>query len=151
MHVLHTPGHTPESTSYLLDGEALLTGDTLFLNGVGRPDLEASPEEARARAHVIYDSLQRLLELPAATLVLPGHTNAPVAFDRHPLRGTLAEIRESVALLREDETTFVEALLARIPPTPPNHRRILELNEAGLLPEEDPTDLEAGANRCAVS
>jgi glyoxylase-like metal-dependent hydrolase (beta-lactamase superfamily II)/rhodanese-related sulfurtransferase len=149
--VLHTPGHTPESTSYLLDGEAIFSGDTLFLAGVGRPDLGASPEEARARAHALYASLQRLLALPPTTMVLPGHTNAPVAFDRRPLRGTLAEIRERVALLDEDEETFVDTLLARIPPTPPNHHRIVELNEAGVLPEGDPTDLEAGANRCAVA
>src|SRR5215212_10277861 len=44
---LSTPGHTPESTSYLLDDRALFTGDTLFVDGVGRPDLEASPKEKR--------------------------------------------------------------------------------------------------------
>jgi len=41
-------------------------------------------------------------------------------------------------------------LLARIPPTPPNHRRIVELNEMGTWPDEEPRVLEAGANRCAV-
>jgi hypothetical protein len=45
----------------------------------------------------------------------------------------------------------VEALLARIPPTPPNHHRIVTLNESGATFEGDPTDLEAGANRCAVA
>ena len=44
---LHTPGHSWESTCYLLDDRALFTGDTLFLAGVGRPDLEAAPEESR--------------------------------------------------------------------------------------------------------
>ena len=52
---LRTPGHTLESTSYLLDGKALFTGDTLFLAGVGRPDLEASPEAGtRARARLLH-------------------------------------------------------------------------------------------------
>jgi hypothetical protein len=45
----------------------------------------------------------------------------------------------------------VSHILARIPPPPPNHHRIITLNEAGMLPDGDPTELEAGANRCAVA
>ncbi len=151
LRVLFTPGHTPESMSYLVDREAVLTGDTLFLNGVGRPDLEASPIETRERAHMLYRSLQRLLALPPETIVLPGHTNAPIAFDQTPLRATISEVRERVELLRAEEDAFVTTLLGRIPATPPNHHRIVALNEAGAFPDGDPTDLEAGANRCAVS
>ena len=84
---LRTPGHTMESTCYLLDGRALFTGDTLFLAGVGRPDLEASAGEARARAGLLHDSLQRLLTLPAETLVLPGHTSVPAPVRRRADRG----------------------------------------------------------------
>ena len=47
---LLTPGHTAESTCYLLDDKVLFTGDTLFLAGVGRPDLEATPEDARSQS-----------------------------------------------------------------------------------------------------
>ena len=148
---LHTPGHTPESTSYLLNGQALFTGDTLFLAGVGRPDLEANPEEARQRAHRLYHSLQSVLALPPETLIFPGHTSEPIAFDGRAVVDSLAAIRERVQLLHISEDAFVASLLARIPPTPPNHRRIVELNEAGLMPDSDPTELEAGANRCAVS
>jgi glyoxylase-like metal-dependent hydrolase (beta-lactamase superfamily II)/rhodanese-related sulfurtransferase len=148
---MRTPGHTPESTCYLLDDKALFTGDTLFLEGVGRPDLEAGLEETRARAHALYRSLGRILDLPPDTLVLPGHTSEPVAFDGKPLVGKLAEVREKVEALGASEDAFVETILGRIPPTPPNHHRIVELNEAGLFPEGDPTDLEAGANRCVVA
>ncbi|MSP14009.1 MAG: MBL fold metallo-hydrolase [Chloroflexi bacterium] len=154
---LHTPGHTAESTCYLLDGKALFTGDTLFLAGVGRPDLEASPAEVQARAHMLYHSLQRLLTLPPETLILPGHTAEPVAFDGKALAKSLAEVRAQVKLLHLPEDIFVTTLLARIPPTPPNHHAIVKLNEAGLFPEGDPgyakrsMELEVGANRCAVA
>jgi glyoxylase-like metal-dependent hydrolase (beta-lactamase superfamily II) len=148
---LHTAGHTTESTSYLLDGRDLFTGDTLFLAGVGRPDLEASPQAARAKAYWLYGTLMRLLALPPETLVLPGHTDEPVPFDGEPLCATLGEVHDRVGLLHEGEDAFVEKLMANLSPTPQNHARIVELNKAGVLPEEDPTELEAGANRCAVS
>ena len=147
---LRTPGHTTESTSYLLDDQALFTGDTLFLNAVGRPDLHADPEAARTRAHALYASLQRLLALPRGTLVLPGHTSAPIPFDGKPLATTLAQVYTQTALLQVAEHDFAAAVLARIPPKPPNHTRITELNEAGAL-VEDPITLEAGANRCAIA
>ncbi len=151
LRALHTPGHTPESTSYLLDDRALFSGDTLFLAGVGRPDLEASPAEARRRASLLYHSLQRLLTLSPETLILPGHTSEPIAFDGQPVAGRLTEVQRRVELLSAPEAAFVETLLARIPPTPPNHHQIVTLNESGTMFEGDPTDLEAGANRCAVA
>lgn len=151
LRVVAAPGHTLESTSFLLDRAALFTGDTLFLVGVGRPDLEASPGETRQRARLLHRSLQRLFELPATTVVLPGHVSEPIAFDHRPLSAPLGEVRARVAMARLDEDAFVDAILPRIPPTPPNHHRIVELNEAGVFPVGDPTDFEAGANRCAVN
>ena len=150
LRVFHTPGHTPESACYLLDERALFTGDTLFLAAVGRPDLEATTDESRRRAHVLHASLQRLVALPPETVVLPAHASEPVAFDRRPISATMREVQERTSLLRETEERFVSQLLTRLPPTPPNHHRIVALNEAGTLPD-DPTELEAGANRCAVA
>ena len=150
LQALHTPGHTPESTSYLLDDRALFTGDTLFLAAVGRPDLEASAEQAHRRARMLHASLQRLVALPADTVVLAAHTSAPVAFDGRPISATRRQVQEQTSLLGETEETFVTQILTRLPPTPPNHRRIVALNETGALPD-DPTELEAGANRCAVA
>jgi glyoxylase-like metal-dependent hydrolase (beta-lactamase superfamily II) len=149
--VLATPGHTPESVAYQLDDAALFTGDTLFLAAVGRPDLHADEEGARAKAHALYRSLQRLLALSSEMLVLPDHTSAPVAFDGRPIAATLAEVQRATPLLAADEQTFVATILGRIPPTPPNHAQIIALNEQGVALPADPTALEAGANRCAIA
>lgn len=148
---LHTPGHTIESTCYLLNNQVLFTGDTLFPTGVGRPDLSASESEAEARASALYHSLHKLLALPSETLVFAGHTSEPVPFDGIPITTTLAEIDEQVSIIHATHETFVQMLLRRIPPTPPNYERIVRLNETGMVPESDVTELEAGANRCAIS
>jgi glyoxylase-like metal-dependent hydrolase (beta-lactamase superfamily II) len=148
---LHTPGHTLESTCYLLNSRALFTGDTLFLAAVGRPDLEASPQETRTRAHLLYESLQRLLALAPDTLVLPGHTSTAPAFDRHALVGSLGAVRATISRLQLPASAFVEEILARIPPTPPNHKQIIAINENGTGAPADPATLEAGANRCAIA
>jgi glyoxylase-like metal-dependent hydrolase (beta-lactamase superfamily II)/rhodanese-related sulfurtransferase len=77
--ILETPGHTPESISIVVsEGDAppcaVMTGDTLFVGDVGRPDLMASVGmTARDLASMMYDSLQKLLALPDATIVYPGH------------------------------------------------------------------------------
>jgi hypothetical protein len=85
------------------------------------------------------------------TLVLPGHTSTPIAFDGAPIAATLAEINKHVDILHATQTMFVQTLLRRLPPTPPNYERIVRLNEMGIAPEGDVTELEAGANRCAIS
>jgi glyoxylase-like metal-dependent hydrolase (beta-lactamase superfamily II) len=150
LRALHTPGHTFESTCYLLDDRAVFTGDTLFLGSVGRPDLEASPDETRRRTQALHRSLGRIFHLAPDTLVLPAHTDRPVPFDGQPLCAAVGRVRERIELPLDSEPAFVEAILARIPPAPANHKQIVILNEAGVLPQGDAA-LEAGANRCAVS
>lgn len=150
LEAIRTAGHTPESTCYLLDGRALLTGDTLFIDSVGRPDLGAKPGVAREKARSLHASLRRLLKMDPGTLILPGHTSTPVPFDEVPVVGSLAEVRKNVPLLRESEEVFVEKISGSVMPPPENYERIVELNRAGELPEGDSTELEAGANRCAV-
>jgi glyoxylase-like metal-dependent hydrolase (beta-lactamase superfamily II) len=80
--LLHTPGHTPGSQCFLVDG-MLVSGDTLFLEGCGRTDLPGADVEA------MYDSLQKLASLPDDTAVYPGHRYSA------PSVGSMAAIRET--------------------------------------------------------
>jgi glyoxylase-like metal-dependent hydrolase (beta-lactamase superfamily II) len=79
--LLHTPGHTPGSQCFLVDG-MLVAGDTLFLEGCGRTDLPGSDPAA------MYDSLQRLAGLPDSTVIYPGHRYSV------PSTATLAAVKE---------------------------------------------------------
>jgi glyoxylase-like metal-dependent hydrolase (beta-lactamase superfamily II) len=147
---VHTPGHTNESTSYVLNEAAIFTGDTLFTNGVGRPDLHADPEAARQRAQALFASLSRLRALQRHMVVLPGHASEPIPFDGRAVASTMTEVATWLSTWLESEAAFVDRVTLNLPPTPPNFSRIVDLNEAGELSIGDPTDLEAGANRCAV-
>lgn len=80
--LLHTPGHTPGSQCFLVDGK-LVSGDTLFLEGCGRTDFPGSDPAA------MYDSLTRLASLPSETIVYPGHRYSI------PSSGTLEAVTES--------------------------------------------------------
>jgi glyoxylase-like metal-dependent hydrolase (beta-lactamase superfamily II)/rhodanese-related sulfurtransferase len=146
-----TPGHTLESMSYVLNADAVFSGDTLFTYGVGRPDLHADSTGARTRARELYHSLACLRSLPPSTLVLPGHASEPIPFDRCAIAATLRDIDVWLSTWLVSEEAFIDRLVSRLPPTPPNFARIVALNELGELPDDDATELEAGANRCSVA
>lgn len=151
LEVIHTPGHTLESTTFRLDDDAIFTGDTLFVDGVGRPDLKADQDEAIKRSKLLYKSLHRLLKLNPKTLVLPAHLATAVPFDGKLISATIESLKDKLDMLKLTESEFVKYTTSRIPPTPPNYLTIAGLNKQGSFEGYIPADLEAGANRCAIA
>ena len=150
--VLHTPGHSPGGVTFDVAGEALLTGDTLFHESVGRVELgvEAGLEDTDVEdnAATLFDSLQRLLDRDGNPLVLPAHD--PGVPDP-PVTARLSEVVERNSDLGRDRETFVEALSSDVPDHPENFQRVKGYN-VGLedVPDDELADLESGPNRCAA-
>lgn len=148
--VVATPGHTWDSVAYHLPGDLALTGDTLFVDGVGRPDLGAGKTEVQDRASALHASIARLMGLPGATIVLPAHASAPLPFDQVQWSARVDEIRDRVPLVSVDEDAFVSFIRDHTPDVPETYMRIVALNRDGVFPEDEWVALEAGANRCAA-
>lgn len=151
---VHTPGHTSGMTSYLVDDAALLTGDGLFVESVARPDLEDGAEGAPEAARQLYDTLHdRVLTLPDDTLVAPGHVSdgAEQAADGS-FTDRLGDIAAAMPALDRDRESFVEFVLADMPPRPDNYEDIIATNLGQrALDDDTAAELERGPNNCAAT
>jgi glyoxylase-like metal-dependent hydrolase (beta-lactamase superfamily II) len=133
--VVHTPGHTPESVCLVVtdlkrgsDPWFVLTGDTLFVGAVGRPDL---PGRARENAGELYDSIHaKLLTLPADVEVYPGHFSGSMCgagMSGKP-SSTIAFEKRWNPMLGKTRQEFIDAL-SDVPPKPAGMDEIMRANQ----------------------
>ncbi|WP_418282694.1 MBL fold metallo-hydrolase [Halorubrum sp. DTA98] len=175
---LATPGHTDDMASYLVGRSAVLTGDTLFTDSVGRTELQfaaggegmadgageggrADTEAAGAAtgAERLYDSLHAtVLAEPDDVVVCPGHftvendgTTGDVT-PGEPVVTTIRDARHGIRLLHADRETFVDRITATLPEKPPNYEAVIDANRGVDAPEDEVAaiELELGPNRCAA-
>ena len=144
------PGHTPGTTCLHLPGVFLLTGDTVFVRGVGRPDLTGKADElARELYHTVHD---RLRPLDPATLVLPAHWSSEAEMGPDGLVKTdLAAIFESTLLNEDDMVKFVEEIVTSLPSAPDTYDTIRAVNAGKQVSADEIEFLEIGKNQCAAS
>jgi hydroxyacylglutathione hydrolase len=143
---LHTPGHTPESTTYLLLNEqgcehAIFTGDTLFIGDVGRPDLAIEGDlTERDLAGMLYDSLHaKIMPLPDDVIVYPAH-GAGSACGKNISKETTDQLgnqkRFNYALQARSRDEFVEQVLDGLSKAPAYFAENARLNKEGYEPLE---------------
>jgi len=144
MRVVHTPGHTPESITLLVSDTTraeepwlALTGDTLFVGDIGRPDL-VGIEAARGLAEDMYDSLfEKILPLDDSLLVYPGHGAGSLCGKSiGAMRSTTLgfERKYNPALTPRERDEFVDFDVSGLPEQPGNHQRIKAMNRKGAKP-----------------
>ncbi len=148
---IKTPGHTPGSTCISLPGSFLVTGDTVFVRGIGRPDLTGRAEElATDLFHTVHERLQ---PLDPETMVLPAHWSFDSEVGEDGLvRTTLGDIFQSTLLSQTELTAFIEQIITSLPSAPDTYDTIRLVNSGREeATEEELEILEIGKNQCAAS
>lgn len=144
------PGHTPGSTCIHIPGHLILTGDTVFVRGLGRPDLTGKASElATELFHTIHD---RLAPLDRATKVMPAHwTLMEEIDDQGMVQTTLGSIFEADIMTVEDMERFIQEIVSTLPSAPDFYDTIRLVNAGQAATAEEIQTLEIGKNQCAAS
>jgi glyoxylase-like metal-dependent hydrolase (beta-lactamase superfamily II)/rhodanese-related sulfurtransferase len=146
-----TPGHTPGSTSYRIAQRYLLSGDTIFVASVGRPDLGGQVVEwGKSLFHTLKE---RIASLPDDTVVLPAHYADVSEIGKDGVvSGRLGDLRRTVPELQIDtEEEFVAAMRAAVTTPPSSYADIIKVNLGVLTVGPDKlTEWELGKNQCAA-
>ncbi|KOR83370.1 hypothetical protein AM233_04005 [Bacillus sp. FJAT-22058] len=148
---LYSPGHTIGSTSFVVDQKYLLSGDILFIDSIGRPDLAGLAEDwVGDLRETLYT---RYKELSEELIVLPSHF---MIIDELNEDGSVAKklgalFAENHGLNIADETEFRELVTGNLPPQPNAYQEIRETNMGKIEPDDEKQrEMEIGPNRCAV-
>jgi hydroxyacylglutathione hydrolase len=156
LRTIHTPGHRPEHCCFAVIDRSrgdepwlVLTGDSLFVGDVGRPDLAV---EARDGAEGLFHSLRQLVELGDGVEVFPGHVAGSLcgAAMSSKASTTIGFERRFNPALQSDLADFISGALGPQPPRPPNMERIVELNRGELVGAQPPLARLDGPEKEAV-
>ncbi|WP_144463186.1 MBL fold metallo-hydrolase [Bacillus pumilus] len=151
IHPLYSPGHTIGSTSFIVDDQYLLSGDILFVDSIGRPDLAGMAEDwvsdLRETLYERYGALSKeLIVLPAHFMIMDEINEDGSVWKE---LGVLFE--ENHGLNIEDEAVFREMVTKNLPAQPNAYQDIRQTNMGKLSPDEEAQrEMEIGPNRCAI-
>ncbi|MGQ0605359.1 MAG: MBL fold metallo-hydrolase [Candidatus Nitrosotenuis sp.] len=146
---IHTPGHTPGSMSFVLDNKYIFSGDILFVEGIGRPDLRDQAEEFATK---LYDTIHnKILKFEDDVKIFPTHHGEGINPTKDGIFYTTVQNAKKLPLLDLGQAEFVTKVVSITTPRPMNYSMIIKINK-GMIPISPVQipDLEMGPNRCSI-